>query len=60
MKYVSIRMTFLFYCMDVLQLIICILVLEQEKVELVEFPVDQKIWFLTILTLGYITPYYGS
>lgn len=43
MKYISIGMTFLFYCMRILQLI-CILVLEQEKnIELVELPVDQKI-----------------
>lgn len=43
MKYVSIGMTFLFYCVNILQLIICVLVLEQEKNELVELSVGQKI-----------------
>jgi len=31
MKYLSLGMTFLFYCMGILQLLICVLVLEQEK-----------------------------
>lgn len=53
MKNISIGRTFLFYCMDILQLITCILVLERgKKIQLLELSVDQKIRFLTIFNLG--------